>query len=63
MLRDDKKLEMVRLSATLPRLFMGRWALQTGPKVHPEHWKDAVIDQWRAEQREHPTTVCAARRR
>lgn len=63
MLREDKKLEMVRLSATLPRMFMGRWALQTGQKVHPERWKDAVIDQWRAEQQEHPVRLRAEARR
>lgn len=63
MLREDKKLQMVRLSATLPRMFMGRWALQSGPKVHPERWKDPVIEQWRAEQQEHPIPLRAEARR
>lgn len=64
MLREDKKLQMVRLSATLPRIFMGRWALQAEQKVHPERWKDAVIDEWRAEQREeHPVPLRAEARR
>jgi hypothetical protein len=63
MLREDKKLQMVRLSATLPRVFMGRWALQAGQKVHPERWKDRVIEDWRAEQREHPVRLRAEARR
>jgi hypothetical protein len=63
MLREDKKLQMVRLSATLPRIFMGRWALQTGQKAHPERWKDAVLQEWRAEQRDHPVRLRAEARR
>jgi HNH endonuclease len=59
MLREDKKLQMVRLSATLPRLFTGRWAVQAGQKVHAERWKDPVIQEWRAGQREHPARLRA----
>ena len=53
-LREDKKLELIRLSVTLPRMFKGRWALQSGKTVHSERWKDAQVDAWRVEQREHP---------
>jgi NAD-dependent dihydropyrimidine dehydrogenase PreA subunit len=63
MLREDKKLQMVRLSATLPRIFMGRWALQAGQKVHPERWKDTLIEEWRAEQRQRPVRLRAEARR
>jgi hypothetical protein len=38
---------------------MGRWALQTGHKVHPERWKDAVIEERRAEQLEDPVRLRA----
>ena len=63
MLREDKKLEMVRLSATLPRIFMGRWALQAGQKIQQERWKDALVEEWRTEQREHPVRLRAEARR
>ena len=56
-LREDKKLELIRLSVTLPRMFMGRWALQSGRTVHSERWKDAQVDAWRVEQREHPVRL------
>ena len=63
MLREDKKLQMVRLSATLPRIFMGRWALQAGQKVGQEHWKDPLIEQWRTQQTEHPVRLRTEARR
>lgn len=63
MLREDKKIEMVRLPTTLPRLFMGRWALQVAQKVHPERWKDVVIEQWREKQQEHPVRLRVEGRR
>lgn len=63
MLREDKKLELVRLSPTLPRMFMGRWALQSGKKVHPERWKDAQIEDWRRQQHEQPVRLRTEGRR
>ncbi len=57
MLREDKKIELVRLSVTLPRMFMGRWTLQTGKKVYPDRWKDAQVEAWRAHQQQDPVRV------
>jgi hypothetical protein len=62
-LREDKKIEMVRLSATLPRKFMGRWALQSGQKVYPDRWKDAAVETWSSQQREDPVCVRTEGRR
>jgi hypothetical protein len=50
---------MVRLSPTLPRMFTGRWALQSGQKVHPGRWNDAQVEAWRDQQRQDP--VCLRR--
>jgi hypothetical protein len=62
-LREDKKIEMVRLSATLPRMFMGRWALQSGQKLYPDRWKDAAVETWSSRQREDPVCLRSEGRR
>lgn len=56
-LREDKKIELVRLPPTLPRMFTGRWALQSGKTVHPERWKDAQIEAWRRQQEDEPVRL------
>jgi hypothetical protein len=62
-LREDKKIELVRLSVTLPRMFMGRWALQSGQKIYSGRWKDAHLEAWRREQQEHPVRLRREARR
>ncbi len=63
MLREDKKLELVQLPRTLPRMFTGRWTLQSGKRVHSERWKDAQIEAWRREQQEEPVSLRRESRR
>jgi hypothetical protein len=57
MLREDKKVEIVRLSVTLPRMFTGRWALQSGHTIHPGRFKDSQVERWRSRQRLDPTCL------
>jgi hypothetical protein len=57
MLREDKKIELVHLSPTLPRMFMGRWTLQSGKVVHPERWKDSQVETWRSDQQLEPVRL------
>jgi hypothetical protein len=63
MLREDTRTELVRLPVTLPRMFMGRWTLQSGRKVYPERWKDAKVEAWRREQQREPVRLRAEGRR
>ncbi len=56
-LREDKTIELARLSVTLPRMFTGRWSLQSGQKIYPDRWKDAQVEAWRLEQQEHPVRL------
>ncbi len=63
MLREDKRIELVRLSVTLPRMIVGRWALQAGHTVHRGRWKDAQLEAWRKQQQELPVSLHAEGRR
>jgi hypothetical protein len=56
MLREDRNIRMVRLSLTLPRMFTGRWTLQSGRKVGRARWTDTQVDGWRSRQQQDP--VC-----
>jgi len=56
-LREDKKIELVRLPVTVPCVFMGRWALQSGRKVYPDRWKDAQVEPWRRDQQQQPVRL------
>jgi len=56
-LREDKKLELVRLYLTLPRMFTGRWALQCGRNIYPYRWKDAQVAAWRDQQPRQPVLL------
>jgi 5-methylcytosine-specific restriction endonuclease McrA len=56
-LREDKHIELVRLTVTLPRMFMGRWALQSSRKIYPDRWKDAQVEAWRRQQQEDPVRL------
>ena len=63
MLREDKKLELIRLDATLPRMFTGRWALQSGQRIYSDRWKDAQVAAWCDEQVRQPVLLRRERRR
>jgi hypothetical protein len=62
-LREDKKIELVRLPVTLPRMFRGRWAIQSAQKVYPDRWKDAQVEAWKARQADEPVCLRNARRK
>jgi hypothetical protein len=56
-LREDKKIELIRLPVTLPRMFTGRWALRCGQKIYPHRWKDPQVAAWRDQQRRQPVLL------
>jgi 5-methylcytosine-specific restriction endonuclease McrA len=56
-LREDKKIELIRLPVALPRMFTGRWALQRGQKIYPCRWKDAQVTAWRDQQPRRPVLL------
>lgn len=63
MLRADKKAEIVVLPWTLPRLFSGRYAVQSGKRIFDMRRKRPWVDDARALQREEPVALFTLKER
>jgi 5-methylcytosine-specific restriction endonuclease McrA len=62
-LRADKKAEIVALPWTLPRLFFGRYALQSGKRIFDVRWKKPWVEEARARQQGEPVPLFTLKER
>jgi 5-methylcytosine-specific restriction endonuclease McrA len=53
-LRADKKADVVLLPWSIPRLFTGRYGLQSGKRIFDARWKRSWVDSARLLQQEDP---------
>ena len=63
MLRVDNNAEFVRLGISIPRLFTGRYALQSGKRLFDARWKGRALDHLTEEQRDRPVELVTAGKR
>ncbi len=56
-LRADKNADVVALPWSIPRMFTGRYGLQSGKRVFDARWKRGWVEQARAAQREQPVAL------
>jgi hypothetical protein len=57
MLRADKNAEIVALPWSIPRMFTGRYALQSGKRIFDVRWKRPWVDQAKVSQQEQPIVL------
>jgi hypothetical protein len=62
-LRVDNNAEFVRLGVSIPRLFTGRYALQSGKRLFDARWKGRALDHLTEEQRDSPVELVTAGKR
>ena len=61
--RVDNKIGFVRLPWSFPRMFTGRYAIQSGRKLYSPRLKKKQIELWDAMQQDDPVLVLADGRR
>jgi len=57
MLRIDNNATIVKLGWSLPRMFRGRYAIQSGRRLFDSRWKSAEIDRLLAAQKDEPVAL------
>lgn len=62
-LRADKNAHFVKLPPSLPRLFMGRYALASGKRIFEARWRKTTIEALKILQRENPVALVRVEKR
>lgn len=58
MLRVDNNAKLVRLGWSFPRVFSGRFAIESGKRVFATRWKRVEIDRVLTTQKDQPVALC-----